>query len=261
MDGKKILVLYSSTNVKGKKDATGAFIPEARAFAKCHGVPGENMLGIACPGVSNKKRFEEVCVFLRNKTGIKYIALFCHGYSGGMQFGMTKKNIPLFVRYLKMSCVKSLRMTLYACSTASTGKQTRKISMPGTHNGYADKVRDRMLATGFKGGWIDAHLTPGHTTRNPFVMRFYVEQPFEGGWDVPGGEWLVSPKSKLWRAWKKSVQNMKTSYRFEFPFMDESDIYNEFCYYAFHCSSIVVDHSPSPTLDYYRGVTYIRLWR
>ena len=225
LKGKDILVIYNSKNEKGKRDATGALIPEATKFAKLHKVPAENMLAIPCPGMPKRKRLEEVCMFLRNKTGVKWVAMFCHGYSSGLQFGLNKKNIPTFVQYLNMSCTKDVKMTLYACSTASTIKQTRNISMPGTDNGYADKLRDAMLAAGMRGGWIDAHLTPGHTTRNPFVLRFYTQPTFEGSWDVPGGEWLVSPKSVLWRPWKKAVQNMKDVFRFQFSNMTEEEIY------------------------------------
>jgi hypothetical protein len=223
--GKNILVLYSSKNVEGKRDATGAFIPEAMTFAKHHEVPEDNMLGIECPGVPAKRRFSEVCMHLRNKTNIKWIAMFCHGYSSGMQFGMSKKNIPILVKYMEMSCRKNLKLSLYACSTASTNKNTRKLSMPGTDNGYADKLRDGMLKAGFKGGWIDAHLTPGHTTQNPFVLRFYTEPSFEKDWDMPGGEWLVSPKSKLWRKWKRCMQNRKSMFRFRFTEYTEEQLY------------------------------------
>lgn len=225
MEGKNILVMYSNTNVKGKRDATGAFIPEAKRFAAHHEVPDENMIGIRCPGVPSKKRFEEVCMELRNRSEIQWIALFCHGYSNGMQFGMSKKNIPQLVQYMKMSCSDDVRMTLYACSTASTSKKTRQRSAPGTDNGYADKLRDEMLRCGFRGGWIDAHLTPGHTTENPFVMRFYSEPRFENDWDLPGGEWLVSPKSSIWKQWKRCVQHEKSMFRYRFTMYTEYQLY------------------------------------
>jgi len=226
MKKSNILVIYSSKNVKGKKDATGAFIPEAKAFAKLHGVPESNMLGIPCPGMPAKKRYKQLTDFLKTKKNIAWIAMFGHGYSSGMQFGLKKGNLPQFVSVLKKSCTKKVKLSLYACSTASTSKHTRQRNAPGTDNGYADQLRDHMLAHGFKGGWIDAHLTPGHTTHNPFIMRFYVEPPFEGGWDVKGGEWLVSPKSKLWKPWKKAVQNRKSMFRFQFSLMTEPEVYD-----------------------------------
>lgn len=224
MKGKNILVIYSSINVT-RRDATGAFIPEARAFAKCHEVPEENVVGIDCKNFKAPQRFTELCMALRDRRGIQLVALFCHGWSSGMQFGMNKTNIPMLVQYMKLSCMKDVKLILYACSTASTSKKTRSASAPGTDNGYADKLRDEMLKVGFRGGWIDAHLTPGHTTQNPFLVRLYVEPPFEGGWDVKGGEWLVSPKSAIWPRWKSCVQNRKSNFRFRFPLYTEDEIH------------------------------------
>lgn len=224
MSIKNILAFYSSTNVT-RKDATGAFIPEARAFAKHLEVPDENVIGIDCKNQKAPKRFEELCVALRDHRNISLVAFFCHGWSSGMQFGMNKKNLPVLVQYLKMNCVKDVHLVLYACSTASTNKKTRSSSAPGTNNGYADSLRDEMLRQGFRGGWIDAHLTPGHTTENPFVVRFFTEPIFETDWDVPGGEWLVSPKSPLWPQWRKHIQDRKTDFRFHFPLCTELKIY------------------------------------
>lgn len=225
--GNNILVFYSSENTQGKSDATGAFIPESEAFADLHGVPSVNRLGIPCVSLSNRKRLEEVCVFIRNKQGIKWIAMFCHGYSSGLQFGLNKLNIPLLVSYLSNACALDLKMTLYACSTASESKKTRNINMPGSNNGYADKLRDALLAKNFKGGWIDAHLLPGHTTENPFLMRFYTEPRFEGDIDLPGGDWIISPKSPLWPKWKQYIQNTKGTGRFEFSNMSTMEIYQK----------------------------------
>lgn len=230
MQGKHILVLYSNKNVKGRKDGR-YFTKLAREFAKHHEVPSENMLGIECPGVPAKSRYRKASRFISSKRNIKdtpsikWVVMFCHGYSSGMQFGLSKKNIHGFVSHLKFSCTKNLKMTLYACSTASTSKKTRKISMPGTDNGYADKLRDEMLKQGFHGGWIDAHLTPGDTVYNPFVLRFYTEPRFENDWDMPGGEWLVSPKSQLWHKWKRSVQNQISAFRFRYTLYTEAEIY------------------------------------
>ena len=224
INGKNILVVYSSKNVEGRRDGQ-YFTKMAKQFAQHHGVPEENMLGIECPGVPNSIRYGKLCRFIDGKRNIKQIAMFCHGYSTGMQFGLSKKNAPCFAEVLKKSCTKDLKITLYACSTASTSKNTRKISMPGTDNGYADTLRDSMLMQGFKGGWIDAHLTPGDTVYNPFVIRFYTEPAFEKEWDLPGGEWLVSPKSVLWKKWKRCLQNTKSNFRFRFTQYTEEQLY------------------------------------
>lgn len=220
------LVIYSSVNTEGKKDATGAFIPEAEEFGRMYDVPGADRLGVDCLHYLARHRREDVCSFLRNKKDIDLIGIFCHGWPNGLQIGFNKQHIHLLVQYLKLCCRKDVKIVLYACSTASN-KENRKMKMPfnvgpATDRGFADSLRDSMLKDGFLGGWVDAHKTAGHTTRNPFVVRFYVEPTFEDTWDLPGGEWLVSPKSKLWRDWRPLLQ---TDFRFKFPVMDQVSIY------------------------------------
>lgn len=222
----RTLVIYSSKNTHGLKDATGAFIPEAKAFAEKYNVLDEDILPVNCRDFNVTKRREEVCVFLRNKSDVELIAIFCHGWPVGLQVGFSKSNITQLVGYLKMSCVENVKIVLYACSTGSNraSRKTRvpKNIGPGTDGGFADTLRDTMLHYGFHGGWVDAHKTKGHTTRNPFLLRFHVQPVFEEEWDVPGGDWLISPKSELWPDWRRLL---KTDFRFRFPVMREIDIY------------------------------------
>ncbi len=226
MLGENILVIYSSKNTKGRHDATGAFIPEAYAFHRLHNVPEENMLAIPCPGTNFQDRYEKLCRFIDTKFGVKWIAMFCHGYSSGLQFGLNKKNISDFTATLRHSCNDDLSMTLYACSTASVNRKKRKISAPGTDGGYADELRDSMLRRGFRGGWIDAHLTSGHTTMNPYVMRFHVEPAFDDDWNIKGGQWLVHPRSPRWKIWKNELKHGYKDgiLRFHFPQFSEVEI-------------------------------------
>ena len=227
MDGKRILVVYTNKNdPRLPNDAGGAFIPEAMAFAKLHKVPETNMLGVPCPGMPAGKRREAVCDFFRGHTDgkIEMIAWFGHGYSTGIQFGFNIQTIPQLVEYMKLCCADDVSMIFYACSTGSTNKKTRAIKSPGTNNGFADKVRDYMLWAGFRGGWIDGHLKPGHTTLQPFLLRFYVEPMFEGIWDVPGGEWIISPKGPLWKKWRDAIQTKGSTFKFLIPFAAQAEI-------------------------------------
>jgi len=222
----RTLVIFSSKNTHGLKDATGAFIPEAEKFAEKYKVIDEDMLPVNCRDYNVPKRREEVCVFLRNKRDVELIAIFCHGWPVGLQVGFSKGNVNLFTQYLKMACVPNVKIVLYACSTGSN-KQTKKTRVPknigpGTDGGFADTLRDEMLRNEFRGGWIDAHKTKGHTTMNPFLLRFHTEPIFEEEWDVPGGDWLVSPKSELWADWRRLL---KTEFRFRFPVLRAIDIY------------------------------------
>lgn len=224
IEGKNILVFYSSVNTKGKKDATGAFVPEGKKFCAVNRVPAENRIAVDCVGQTPKKRFEQVCMELRNRCNIQWIAMFCHGWSSGLQFGINKKNVGIFTEYMRYSCVDNVILTLYACSTASENKAGSKPKMPATNNGFADTLRDTMLAKNFRGGWIDAHLTAGHTTVNPYVMRFAIEPGPNLEIDLPGGFWLVQPQSPQWKEWimmlKTNEDNMRYTFSlwFEQPF-------------------------------------------
>ena len=44
----RTLIIYSSENTGGLKDATGAFIPESKFFAEKYDVPDEDMLAVNC---------------------------------------------------------------------------------------------------------------------------------------------------------------------------------------------------------------------
>ena len=92
---------------------------------------------------------------------------------------------------------------------------------PGTDDGFADQLRDHMSQYGFT-GHVDAHLTAGHTTWNPNVIRFVCE-----GWeeDVCGGAWIIQPQSRHWKKWVEALH--KTDLKYRFPFMDEIEIMEE----------------------------------
>ena len=215
--GENIIVIYSSSDAKGKRDATGAFIPEAKAFAKHHCVPKENMLGVPCTKLKASDRREKVFSFLEAKDSgsVELIAWFGHGWSSGIQFGINKKNVDELLSALDDSGRPNLKHVLYACSTASTNENTRKVSSPGTDGGFADTLRDHMWDSGYNGGWVDAHLQPGHTTRNPYIMRFICNEEYHSR---GGGNWLVKPKSTYWATWRNAIQN--TTFRYNFPVLD-----------------------------------------
>lgn len=226
-----VLVIYSSKDEPGKKDATGAFIPEAFKFASLHGVPKNDMCGVECPRVKKQHRAEKVLEFLyssiarRDDREVDLIAWFCHGWSTGIQVGFGKDNIEEELIEGFKGASPELKHVFYACSTASTSKESRSLNAPGTNGGFADTLRDYMVKNGFKEGWIDAHLTPGHTTQNPNLFRFYVDNAFDDTWDLNGGDWIISPKTPLWLRWKHMIRH--TDFRYYFPMRTQTSIIND----------------------------------
>ncbi|WP_218251580.1 hypothetical protein, partial [Candidatus Magnetobacterium casense] len=90
---------------------------------------------------------------------------------------------------------------------------------PATECGFADALRDALIEQGHS-GWVDAHKTAGHTTMNPYVVRFHLDPEVQNN----GGEWIVQPGSPLWPAW---VRAMRGPMRFRFPLLDTEEIANQ----------------------------------
>jgi hypothetical protein len=227
------LVLYSAKNTPGKSDATGAFIPEAKAFIRTRIESGDdvtsmNMALVGLPRWRRKKLTDEaIYSFVRNRT-LDCLALFGHGWPDGIQFGFRRSDIGELVARLAMNCSQDLRVVLYACLAAENDVRDRdhKNVGPGTDGGFADLLRDELVRWGVYNCVIDAHKTAGHASWNPYVVRFRgdaVEDLNKGG---VGGAWLVAPGSEYWKAWVKKLRGKarKGHLRYRFPFMSELQI-------------------------------------
>jgi len=229
---KNILVLYSNANYPGKKDATGAFIPEAKKFSEIHGVPEENRVGLKLVNVSKKLRRERTLDAIYETGGQERwdaIAFFGHGWPKGIQFGFNRDHIPELCEVLADCCNPDAKIILFACLAAENDVRDKEYGAvgPGTDGGFADLLRDEMVWYGLKKGWVDAHKTAGHTAWNPFVVRFLcsaVEDPLFG---AVGGHWLVAPGSQQWKQWVKKLRTTLTGLRYRFPFMTEFEIMSE----------------------------------
>ncbi len=225
---KNPVVLYSSKNTKGRRDATGAFIPEAKSFARLHGVPGRNCVAIPCVGVPKWTRRAHTLRAIRDAADIAVepidlVAFFGHGWHRGIQFGFKKKQIPDLVKALAPIATRDLRVVLYACLTAENSVKDwitnpRKLG-PATEGGFADRLRDGLAGAGLTECRVDAHKTAGHTTFNPYLVRFLGVRASE-----PGGFWLVQPRSELWDEWRGGLHG---DLRFRFPLMSQAEIVAE----------------------------------
>jgi hypothetical protein len=229
MTDQNIIIFHSSKNVHGRRDATGAFIPEAQAFAKFHGVPSDKLVGIPCVGTSKDKRRKIVFDGLGyNDYFNDVVAFFCHGWSTGVQFGFSLKQIPELVEWLQASCFNDAKIILYCCSTAENReKGNNRVISVGTDGGFADSLRDEMARQGMDNCQVDAHLTAGHTTSNPHVVRFLGESVEDKDRGATGGAYLVAPGSQYWRIWRKALWGKVPGLedlRFQFPFMTELEI-------------------------------------
>lgn len=195
----RVIAIAPMHNSPGKKDATGAFLPEGRAFAKLHA--GRLLM------FDNRRksvdRLAEVIDLLAGQRA-ECVAFFCHGYRTGIQVGATLRNVHALAAALRD--VGATTVPLYACDAARDADAFRDDDLedgPGGAGGFASALSRH-------GFTVDAHATTAHTTINPHVRRF---DPHD---DTDAGEWLVTPGSPWWATWRRALRDDR-DFRLSFP--------------------------------------------
>ncbi|MDD5511065.1 MAG: hypothetical protein PHI12_09680 [Dehalococcoidales bacterium] len=217
------LVFYSSTDTKGKRDATGAFIPEARAFARFHDIPSSYCIGVDCKGLTAPERRKVVIDEISKRELWDVIAFFGHGWPDGIQFGFTRKTVDDLAGVIAAHSSPDVCVGLFACLAAENDVRDSTVKKlgPATDGGFADMLRDSMVRHGVSYGWVDAHKTAGHTSWNPYVVRFLCEDVDDPEWGAEGGAWLVEPRSALWKKWVAALRDRSTGLRYGFLISSE----------------------------------------
>jgi len=217
------LAFYSSTNTKGRHDATGAFIPEVKRFAKLHSLSTADLVPVKCVGVPRERRAAVVTERLRGCAdgSLAGVAFFCHGWPSGIQFGFDLQNVGALARLLAVKTESAPVVVLYACLTAENAERDQDVENvgPGTDGGFADALRDRLAEEGKTEGWVDAHKTAGHSTWNPFLVRFRLADVEDRQLGGVGGEWIVAPGSEHWHEWRRRLACSEDALRYRFPFL------------------------------------------
>ena len=228
----RALAFVPTTNAKGKKDVSHAFLPEALFWLDKHRVHPDRGLRRFDNTVSKKQRRQDVhdqLIASGYSKPIEHLLFFCHGLRDSIQTGhscrtwgiATTRTVFDLVTIMRSVCERDVRVTLYCCDTARDDDRDAKDDIrpgPGGDGGFADVLRDMMCAGGFAGGWVDAHAVTAHTTRAPYVRRFYTDGNPHGG---VGGDWIVDPKSDLWSRWRRALQG---EMRLSFPRMHVDEI-------------------------------------
>jgi hypothetical protein len=229
----KIVAFAAQHNTKGVnprtgvpwRDATHAFIPEARAFMQHHKQPSSQLYM-----VDNTKSAVAMRSYVlqaleqeaRSGNKVRGVAFFCHGFKSGIQFGFRMLQAESLARTIAEHATEDVRVTFYACDAARDNDNERSDDLLefGGDDGFADHVRDYLCAAGATKCVVDAHTTAGHTTMNPDVRRFEGLGSPVGG---VGGYYLVPrEKRKLFAAWRKAL---RTDLRFDFPFMGAAEVH------------------------------------
>lgn len=228
LNKQRVLIFVPLHNSKGKKDVTGAFLPEAKKFVALAGK------GSRIERFDNSKnliaRRSEVLqkMQLAKKQGFTSIAFFCHGWSNGIQAGFLRNHVALLaesieevVRRSDVAAYEETVTVLFCCSTGDDPQDGPTASGTGD-NSFADKTRDALCGVGIVNCRVVGHTTVAHTTMNPMVI-------FMDGMGVPsggvGGYHPVKPGSADWARWKKALRT--TDLRLRMPYMTPAEIHEE----------------------------------
>lgn len=191
-----------------RKDYTGAFAPEARLFQQTHG--GEVVKIDQSKPATGRARAVLSAI---HEWKPEFVAFFCHGLRRSItQMGFTITNVHELAGELVAAC-SGPRVVLYACSAANGITN----EAPGGDGGFADQLRDACFKHGASTCTVWAHDRAGHTTQNPYVRCF---DGAEHKANV-GGQWVVDPKSALWKAWDQYLEGPG---RFQFPFVGRKQL-------------------------------------
>lgn len=220
------LVFLPDRNIK-KADYSGAFLPEAKAYAKFHNIPLKNIheIDISKPDADRRAQVIKY-IELRGQEydAINSIAFFCHGLKHKIQLGFNVNNIYLLTATMAKYCETEVAVPIYACSAARDMDGQIADDMDpdtvGGDGGFADTLRDSLCKDHMVYCRVMAHVTAGHTTVNPWVRFFDGEGEENGG---QGGYWVVEPRSPLWKKWIKWLREDDDN-RFRFPFMTYMEI-------------------------------------
>lgn len=214
------LIVTPDRNTPGKKDYTGAFLPESRLFAAHRSTHAPNG-GVVIPRVTidiskpPEQRRAQLLAAISGARPVSAIAFFCHGLMRKLpQLGWDLSNVDVLAAQLATHGTADIVAVLYACDTAAG-------VAPGGDGGFADRLRDELCRAGATNCRVDAHKTAGHAVMNPHVRRF---EGMGSGIGGVGGSWIVEPGSEKWNAWKRAL---RTPFRYDFPFMTIDEIHDE----------------------------------
>jgi hypothetical protein len=199
-----------------RSDYTGAFKPEAERLVSILRAPPTKSVCRIDVSYSYARRHKQLmeAVEICEDAVDGGIAFFCHGWSSGIQCGIrTPAELKAFAKLIGQCQAQrgtDYRVALFCCSTAD--------SPVGGDGSFADRLRDALCTEGLIYNEVFAHVTKGHTTRNPYARVFCGEGSSVGSADA---QWVVRPPSKgvgspLWKAWRAALAgtHWKKGHRF-----------------------------------------------
>ena len=223
-----VLILTGDKNSHGKRDFTGAFRPEAERFRHTHGIPRSNISRIDVSETMLNRGDQTLRAMGSMHNGINILAVFCHGYTSGIQLGVRSPGARGFRRRDRriwgefvdlLTAFQNVAVVLYCCSTGSDLQDEE--TAPGTgDNSFGDHLRDALCKAGCTTNRVFTHTTVGHTTTNPYIKFFEGHYSHHGG---AGASYLANPGTDGFRALKVALRD--GDFRFRVPFMSAERIH------------------------------------
>jgi hypothetical protein len=224
-----VICFATRFNEPGRRDATGAFQPRARAFAQIHG----GKLVLFDDSKPMHTRGAEILRHLSaysGRTKLVCVAFFSHGWSRGIEAGFDLRPsvgmpVAILADALAEKAGAGLVLPLYCCST---GDSPHKTELHGDGS-FADELRDELAVRGLVDVRIDAHDRDGHTTENPYVWRFDGNGQREA---QAGGAWLVPPTlevdgakttNPLFAVWNRALKD-GSGFDLVYPWLGRAEI-------------------------------------
>jgi len=226
LPAQRVLAFAPLLNTPGKRDATGAFQPEAKALVKLAQKGSEVVLidnGKTLP--ARRKQVLSVIAARKGK-GFTSVAFLCHGLRSSIQLGFRSLLTPQLAAAVTdlTEGAEDVVVPLYCCSTGAD-HDGDALSAPGTgDHSFADQLRDALCAAGAVHCRVMAHTTVGHATRNPMAVFMDGMGSAQGG---VGGYAPVAPGSATWRAWKQTLRSPASTLRLRMPYMTPQAIHDE----------------------------------
>jgi hypothetical protein len=188
------LAFTGDRNRPGKRDWSGAFLPEAKRYSE--------YITATPLDASAKAQRAWIIDDLRERRPSE-VAFFCHGLANKIELGFSKANVDELA--LALAEVACDRVALYCCSTGGG---------PGIggDSGFADSLRDAMCHAGLVHCRVLAHRTSGHCSMNPNKRLFEGRGSPVGG---VGGVDIVRPGSELWGVWKRRLRDARDPLRWQ----------------------------------------------
>jgi len=201
------LIFVKSNNSRFRRDATGAFIPEAKHLESMLVTNASKVKTININTRLYSMTSRQLIVIraikeaIRNGDEVKSISFFCHGWPTGLQLWGQGKAAALDLAHTIQS-YKIKMVNLYACSCASQKRGKPKF-LNTVWGALCEQKHDCQLM---------GHHVRGHTTRNPRVEIYFSG---DDGCHYP----LFEKKAdrKMWARWRKKLRQNQ-NFRVLFPY-------------------------------------------